>query len=68
MYRRLAYMPLITYPKTPTDMSVASTIDMAASIHCGLFVTTYSAEIWRETNEIGKLLIETPAEVRKAEE
>ena len=68
MYRRLAYMPLITYPKAPTDMSVASTIDMAASIHCGLFVTTYSAEIWRETNEIGKLLIETPAEVRKAEE
>lgn len=38
---RLAYMPLVTYPDSVPDESVAAAVALAAALDCELHATTF---------------------------
>lgn len=65
---RLAYLPLITYPDTVSDDSVASTVRLALSLGYELQVTTFSAKIPRVSTPLGALLLDVPGMIRVTEE
>jgi nucleotide-binding universal stress UspA family protein len=65
---KLAYLPLITYPDTVSDASVATAVRLALSLDCELHVTTFSARIPRVSTPLGALLLDVPGMIRVTEE
>ena len=65
---RLAYMPLVTYPDSVSDDSVAAAVALAAALDCGLHATTFAVDIPNVSTPIGGLLINIPEMIRTTEE
>ncbi len=65
---RLAYMPLVTYPDSVPDDSVASAVAFAAALGCDLHATTFAVDIPNVSTPIGGLLLNVPEMIRATEE
>jgi nucleotide-binding universal stress UspA family protein len=68
MPKRIAYMPLNTYPEAAPDPAILATIDFAAALGCGLHVATFAVDIPKTVSPIGGLLINVEAMARAAED
>lgn len=68
MQNRIAYMPLNTYPEAPPDGAVLASVGFAASLGCGLRVSTFTVNIPRVGSPLGGLLMNVDGMVRAAEE
>ncbi len=67
MPKRIAYMPLNTYPEAAPDQSVLATVGFAASLGCALHVSTFAVDIPKTVSPIGGLLINVEAMAQAAE-
>lgn len=65
---RLAYIPLVTYPDSVPDDSVAAAVALAAALDCELHATTFAVDIPNVSTPIGGLLINIPEMIRTTEE
>lgn len=66
--KRLAYMPLMTYPDSLPDMSVEAATRFASALECDLHVTTFAVHIKRVSTPIAGLLLNIPQLIRGTEE
>lgn len=67
-YKRVAYLPLITFPEPVSDDAIEAAVEVAASLGCEVHATTFSADIPSVSTPIGGLLINIPEMIRTAEE
>lgn len=67
---RLAYLPLTSYPESPSDQAVASSVAIAALLGCELHVKTFSVVIprMRVSSALDGLLLDIPDMIRTTEE
>lgn len=65
--KRLAYLPLATYPEPVDDDTVIAAVDLAGNLDAELHVTTYAVDIPRVTTPIGGLLVNIPEMIGAAE-
>lgn len=68
MPNRIAYMPLSTYPEAAPDGAVLAAVGFAASLGCGLHVSTFAVDIPHLTSPLGGYLMDADAMARAAEE
>jgi nucleotide-binding universal stress UspA family protein len=68
MPNRIAYLPLNTYPEAAPDPAILAVIAFAASLGCGLHVTTFAVDIPPTVSPIGGFLINVEGMARAAEE
>jgi nucleotide-binding universal stress UspA family protein len=68
MPHRLAYMPVNTYPEAAPDAAVLAAVAFAASLGCGLHVSTFAVDIPPLTSPLGGFLINVDGMARAAEE
>jgi nucleotide-binding universal stress UspA family protein len=68
MPSRIAYIPLNTYPEAASDGAVLASVGFAASLGCGLHVSTFSVDIPPVASPMGGLLINIDGMVQAAEE
>lgn len=68
MQHRIAYMPLNTYPEAAPDGAVLASVGFAASLGCGLQVSTFAVDIPPVASPLGGMLINFDGMVRAAEE
>lgn len=66
--KRLAYMPLMTYPDSAPDTSVEAATEFAYALDCDLYVTTFAVRIRRVSTPIAGLLLNMPQLIRGTEE
>lgn len=66
--RRLAYMPLVTYPDSAPDSSVEAASGFASALSSELHVAAFAVRIPRVSTPIGGLLLNIPEMIRGAEE
>jgi nucleotide-binding universal stress UspA family protein len=66
--KRLAYMPLMTYPYTPPNSSVEAAIRIAGALASEIHLTTFAVKIPRGSTPIGGLLLNIPEMIRGTEE
>jgi len=66
--KRLAYMPLMTYPDCAPDSSVEAAIGFAHAFDSELHVTTFAVQIPRVSTPIGGLLLNIPQMIRGTED
>jgi len=66
--KRLAYMPLMTYPDSAPDSSVEAATRFASAIDSELHVTAFAVKIPRVSTPIGGLLLNIPQMIRGTEE
>lgn len=66
--KRLAYIPLMTYPDSAPDNSVEAATVFASELGSELHMTTFAARIPRVSTPIGGLLLDIPQMIRGAEE
>lgn len=67
-HRRIACMPLITYPEAISDEAVQAAVALAGSLGCELDVSLFAVDLPRMSSGLGDLLIDIPGLVRSAEE
>jgi nucleotide-binding universal stress UspA family protein len=68
MPKRIAFMPVNTYPEAAPDAAVLATIGFASSLGCALHVSTMSVEVPKTVSPIGGLLINVEAMAQAAED
>jgi nucleotide-binding universal stress UspA family protein len=68
MPKRIAYMPLNTYPEAAPDSAVLAAVGFAASLGCALNVSTFAVDVPRTVSPIGGLLINVEAMAQAAED
>ncbi len=68
MHNRIAYMPLNTYPEAASDAAVLASIGFAASLGCGLHVSTFAVDIPQMTSPMAGVLINVEGMARAAED
>ncbi len=68
MPKRIAYMPLNTYPEAAPDEAVLATIGFASSLGCALHVSTLAVDVPKTASPIGGFLINVEAMARAAED
>ncbi len=68
MPKRIAYMPLNTYPEAAPDAAVLATIAFASSLGCALHVSTLAVDVPKTASPIGGLLINVEAMAQAAED
>lgn len=66
--KRLAYMPLMTYPDSAPDSSVEAAARFAAALDSEIHVTAFTVKIPRVSTPIGGLLLNIPQMIRGTEE
>lgn len=66
--KRLAYMPLVTYPDPLAEDSVTAVLAAAGALRCELEAVAYSADIPRIASPLGHLLLNIPEMVKSLEE
>lgn len=66
--RRLAYLPIVTYPDPMPDELLEGAIATASTLGYDLHATAFSVEIPRVYTPIGGLLIDVPEMIRAAEQ
>ena len=57
MPNRIAYMPLNTYPEAAPDAAILASVGFAASLGCGLHVSTFAVDIPPVASPMGGFLI-----------
>ncbi len=68
MPKRIAYLPLNTYPEAAPDPAVLAAVGVAASLGCGLQVSTFAVDIPTTASPIGGFFINVEGMARTAEE
>lgn len=68
MPNRIAYMPLNTYPEAAPDPAILAAVNFAASMRCGLHVSTFAVDIPTMSSPLGGVLINVGAMARVAED
>jgi nucleotide-binding universal stress UspA family protein len=68
MPNRIAYLPLNTYPEAALDPAILAAVSFAASLGCGLHVSTFAVDIPPAVSPIGGFLINVEGMARAAEE
>lgn len=68
MPKRIAYMPLNTYPEAAPDAAVLATIAFASSLGCALHVSALAVDVPKTASPIGGLLINVEAMAQAAED
>lgn len=68
MPNRIAYLPLNTYPEAASDPAILSAVSFAASLGCGLHVSTFAVEVPQTASPISGFLINVEGMARAAEE
>lgn len=65
--KRIAYMPLVTYPDAVPDAAVTAAIRQAHALGMGLDVSVFEVEIPQPVTPFGNLVLDIPDLVRRAE-
>jgi nucleotide-binding universal stress UspA family protein len=65
---RIAYLPLNTYPEAAPDPAILAAVGLAASLRCGLHVSTFALDVPPTASRIGGFLINVEGMARAAEE
>ncbi len=65
--RRVAYMPLVTYPDSPPDEAVNAAIVFAGVLGFDLQATAFAADIPRVSTPLGGFLLNVPELIRTTE-
>ena len=68
MPNRIAYLPLNTYPEAAPDPAILASVGFAASLGCGLHVSTFAVDVAPTASPIGGFLINVEGMARAAEE
>ncbi|RVP99620.1 universal stress protein [Sinorhizobium meliloti] len=68
MTRRIAYLPLATYPEAIADEAIRAAAAFAGPLGCALSATTFEVDLPRTTSVLGDLLIDIPGLVQANEE
>lgn len=68
MPNRIAYLPLNTYPEAAPDPAVLAAVSFAASLGCGLHVSTFAVDVPQTASPISGFLINVEGLARAAEE
>jgi nucleotide-binding universal stress UspA family protein len=67
MPNRIAYLPLNTYPEAAPDPAILAAVDFAASLGCGLHVSTFAVDVPQTASPISGFLINVEGMAREAE-
>jgi nucleotide-binding universal stress UspA family protein len=65
---RIAYMPLNTYPEAAPDAAILAAVRFAASLGCGLHVSTFAVDIPHLSSPMAGVLINVEGMARAAED
>ena len=65
---RIAYMPLNTYPEAAPDAAILASVRFAASLGCGLHVSTFAVDIPPVASPLGGFLINVDGMAQAAED
>ena len=65
--RRVAYMPLVTYPDSPPDEAVSAAVGLADVLRFDLQATAFAADIPRVPMPLGGFLLNVPDLIRTTE-
>jgi nucleotide-binding universal stress UspA family protein len=65
---RIAYLPLNTYPDAAPDPAILAAVGFAASLGCGLHVSTFAVDVPQTVSPIGGFFINVEGMARAAEE
>jgi nucleotide-binding universal stress UspA family protein len=68
MPNRIAYLPLNTYPDAVPDPAILAAVGFAASLGCGLHVSTFAVNVPPTVSPIGGFLINVEGMARAAED
>lgn len=68
MPNRIAYLPLNTYPEAIPDPAILAAVGLAASLRCGLHVSTFALDVPPTASPISGLIINVEGMARTAEE
>lgn len=68
MPKRIAYLPLNTYPEAVPDAAVLAAVGLAASLGCGLHVSTFAVEVPKAVSPISGILLNVEAMAQAAED
>jgi nucleotide-binding universal stress UspA family protein len=68
MPNRIAYMPLNTYPEAASDPAILAAVSLAASLGCGLHVSTFAVDIPTMSSPLGGVFINVEGMARVAED
>jgi nucleotide-binding universal stress UspA family protein len=66
--KRIAYLPLTSYPEAVPDESILSALRFVASLGCSLHATTFAVDIPKMSSPLGRYFLNVPELVRAAEE
>jgi nucleotide-binding universal stress UspA family protein len=67
MTKRIAYVPLVTYPDAVPDGTVSAVAAFAAALRCDIEATAFAAEIPKVRSPLGSMLLNVPDMIRTAE-
>ena len=68
MPNRIAYLPVNTYPEAAPDPAILAAVGFAASLRCGLHVSTFAVDVPPTASPNGGFLINVEGMARAAEE
>lgn len=68
MPTRIAYLPVNTYPEAAPDPAILAAVGLAASLRCGLHVSTFAVDVPPTASPIGGFLINVEGMARAAED
>jgi nucleotide-binding universal stress UspA family protein len=68
MHKRVAYLPISTYPETVADDAILAAASYAAALGFDLHITAFSVDIPQLHSPLGGLLLDVPALARSAEQ
>ena len=68
MPNRIAYLPLNTYPEAAPDPAILAAVGFAASLTCGLHVSTFALDVPPTASPVGAFLVNVEGMARAAEE
>ncbi len=65
---RIAYLPLNTYPESAPDPAILAAVNFAASLGCGLHVSTFAVDVPQTASPISGFFINVEGMARATEE
>ena len=68
MRKRIAYLPLNTYPEAAPDPSILAAVGFAVALGCGLQVSTFAVDVPKTASPVGGFFINVEGMARAAEE
>lgn len=68
LHKRVAYLPLMTYPEPMSDESVRSAARFAEVLGCDLHASAFEVTIPQISTPLARLLVDVPGLVKTAEE